>query len=261
MSNPIEMAYTYDGSFSGFLTCVYESYVHNERPVCFSTPDAALMTLWPERQVETNEAHGSRVYRSLSQRISLDAQCMVRDGFLTCLSEKERHLCELIRLGYKSGPSLTRNLTDDRVSVVWKALRHLYNEVHLLKGFVRFSDQDGLLLAEIEPKNWVLPLLRPHFCARYSGETFAIYDRVHGEALFYEPHRWAVVPMDEFQILAPGQAELDFRRLWRRFYDTVAIKDRYNPKCRMTHMPKRYWNTMTEFQTEEAPALPARKEA
>ena len=49
---------------------------------------------------------------------------------------------------------------------------------------------------------------------------------------------------------APGETELDYRRLWRRFYDTVSIEGRYHPKCRMTHMPKRYWNTMTEFQTE-----------
>ena len=34
---------------------------------------------------------------------------------------------------------------------------------------------------------------------------------------------------------------------------TIAIEDRYNPKCRMTHMPKRYWENMTEFLE---PALP-----
>ncbi|NCB62950.1 MAG: DNA metabolism protein [Clostridia bacterium] len=251
------MAYTYDGTFPGFLSCVYESYVNSERPVCFSTFDDPRITLWPERAVETDEEHGERVYRSLSQRISLDAQRMVRDGFLTCLGEKERHLYEFIRLGYKSGPSLTRDLTDDRVAVVWKALQHLDGEAHLLKGFLRFSEQDGFLIAEIEPKNRVLSLLRPHFCARFSGEKFAIYDRVHKEALFYEPHHWAIVPMDDFQVSAPGQTELGYRRLWRRFYDTVAIEDRYNPKCRMTHMPKRYWNTMTEFQHDEGPALPA----
>ena len=255
MSEYFEMAYTYDGTFSGFLCCVYESYVNKERPVCFSTFEDPRITLWPERAVKTDEAHAERVYRSLPQRISLDAQRMVRDGFLTCLPEKERHLYEFIRLGYKTGPALTRNLTDDRVAVVWKALQHLDGEAHLLKGFVRFSEQDGLLISEIEPKNRVLYLLRPHFCARYSGEKFVIYDRVHKEALFYEPRRWAIVPMEEFQVSAPGETELDFRRLWRRFYDTIAIEGRYNPKCRMTHMPKRYWNTMTEFQEEGQTAL------
>ena len=32
--------------------------------------------------------------------------------------------------------------------------------------------------------------------------------------------------------------------------DAIAIKERYNPRCRMGHMPKRYWANMTEFWEE-----------
>ena len=49
---------------------------------------------------------------------------------------------------------------------------------------------------------------------------------------------------------------MTYRRLWRRFYDTIAIRERENPRCRMTNMPKRFWGTMTEFQPDEG-ALPA----
>ena len=35
-----------------------------------------------------------------------------------------------------------------------------------------------------------------------------------------------------------------------QFYDTVEIKERHNPRKRMSSMPKRYWETMTEFQDE-----------
>ena len=52
-----------------------------------------------------------------------------------------------------------------------------------------------------------------------------------------------------------GAEELQYRRMWRKFYDTIAIAGRENPKCRMSHMPKRYWDNMTEFQREEPPAL------
>lgn len=48
----------------------------------------------------------------------------------------------------------------------------------------------------------------------------------------------------------PDEAEARYRLLWKRFYDTIAIRERENPRCRMTHMPKRYWGTMTEFQGE-----------
>ena len=107
-----------------------------------------------------------------------------------------------------------------------------------------------MLVGEIAPKNRVLPLLRPHFCARYPEESFVLYDRTHREALFYRPRRWAIVPLEAFRAAAPGREERDFRRLWRRFYDTIAIEGRENPRCRMTQMPKRFWGTMTEFQNE-----------
>lgn len=250
MSTWSQLAYTYDGSFAGFLTCVFESYTHKELPVCFSTPADPRISLWPERAVETDEARAGRVYRSLSMRISQEAQSWVARGFLTCMPEKERRLYDFIRMGYRAGPVATRDLTDPRVVPLANALTHLKGEVHLLRGFVRFSELEGILVAEIEPKNRVLPLLRPHFCGRYSGERFVIYDRTYREALFYEPGRWAIVPLEEFHVEAAGQEELNYRRMWRRFYDTIAIEGRYNPKCRMTHMPKRYWGMMTEFQED-----------
>lgn len=255
MSTYTPFQYSYDSSFDGFLTCVYWSYVNKEDPVCFSTPADPRISLYPDRAVETDGVLAERVYRSLSSRISLDAQEMVRRGFLTCMPDKERRLYEFIRLGYRVGPAVVRSLTDPRVAPLNTALTHLKGEVHLLRGFIRFSQQEGLLAAEIEPKNRVLPLLRPHFCARYNQETFVIYDRTHHEALFYHPFQWAIVPLEEFHLDPPAPGELDFRRLWRRFYDTIAIEGRYNPKLRMTHMPKRYWSTMTEFQTDPAPAL------
>lgn len=246
----LSVAYSYDGTFNGFLTCVYESYVHRERPECISAPGDTQCSLYPERVIETDAAHARRVLASLPKRLSVDGVSLVTRGFLTCLPEKEKRLYDFIALGYEQGPSVVRNLTDERVSVLVKAVTHLNGETHLYRGFIRFSDQGGALVAEIEPKNRVLPVLRPHFCARYSCERFVIYDRTHKEALFHQQGKWAILPLSEFHAAAPGEEERDYRALWRRFYDTIAIEGRINPKCRMTHMPKRYWNMMTEFQEE-----------
>ena len=247
-----QFSYTYDGSYPGFLTCVFESYTRREYPACFFLTSDPRLSLWPDRWVQTDRDKAARVYRSLSRRISTAGQRLVTRGFLTCLPEKEVCLYTFLRLGYKAGPAVLRDLTDPRVCPVMQAVRHLENEAHLLKGFVRFSDQGGLLCARVEPKNRVLPLLRPHFCARYPGERFVIYDAAHREALFYRPGTWCIAPLEDFRLEPPGPEELDYRRLWRRFYDTVAIRERYNPRCRRTQMPMRYWGTMTECQREEA---------
>ena len=262
MSQWTEFSYRYDGSYAGFLTCVFESYARRELPEQFSTAEDPRVSLWPERAVETDREKAGRVYRSLSRRISRQAQELVTQGFLTCMPDKELRLYEFLRLGYRVGPAVVRDLADPRTAAVVTALTHLKGEAHQLQGFLRFSEQGGVLTAEIEPKNRVLPLLRPHFCARYSGETFVIYDQTHREALFYRPRQWAILPLEDFQAGAPDRAERDYRRLWRRFYDTVAIQGRENPRCRMTQMPKRYWSTMTEFQEEPEEGekfLPERK--
>ena len=50
---------------------------------------------------------------------------------------------------------------------------------------------------------------------------------------------------------APSAVTAAYRLLWKRFYDTISIRERENPRGRMSKMPKRYWGTMTEFQSEE----------
>ena len=247
-----DVIFQYDGSFQGFLCCVFDSYFHKEFPIAFCS-DEECVSLYPVRVVITRQDHSQRVYASL-ERLSKTALRVLRRAWLTCMEDKELRLYAFIRKLYDQGPGFMHSKADDVYYPIACALRHLSGELEKLRGFVRFSDYNGVLGGEIEPKNRVLPLLRPHFCARYSGERFVIYDRTHREALFYQPGRWAIVPLDRFGVAAPDQAELDYRRLWRRFYDTIAIEERRNPKCRMTHMPKRYWNTMTEFQTDPAPA-------
>lgn len=262
MKDWTQVAYEYDGSFAGFLSCVFEAYVHREAPACFLGPEEGQGALWPTRTVPASRPHAERVYRSLKEKLGRQGQALVERGFLTCLPQRELALWELIRLGYERGSSVLQDLTDPRVDRVIKAVGHLNGEAHLLKGFLRFSELDGVLVGEIEPKNRVLPLLRAHFCGRYSGACFVIYDRIHREALFYRPGQWSIVPVEDFRPGVPGETERSYRRLWRRFYDTIAIQERYNPKCRMTNMPKRFWNTMTEFQTGtlELEALPEQKD-
>ena len=215
-----EIIYQYDGSFEGLLCCVFESYTQKERPTAILRDGDDEPSLFEIRAVRTNEQHARRIYRFIAKF-------------------------------YREGAPLLTRLSDDTFLPLLRAVRHLSGEVELLRGFVRFSEFDGVLGAEIEPKNRVLPLLRHHFCERYHNETFFIYDRTHQEALLYSGGVSRIVPLEHFEMAQPDEQEAGYRRLWRRFYDTIAIEARKNEKLRMTHMPKRYWNTMTEFQNED----------
>ncbi len=259
-------AYHYDGTFAGFLCCVRDIYQYHEPPNLFLTLEEDRPSLYHERYVETDPLLAQRVYRRLGQRLGRNGLRMVLEGFLTTLDAKERRLWELIDFGFQVGPGVEKHLENDQVLQVGKAIRHLQRECELLTGFVRFSQYDGFLAGEIAPKNQVLPILRVHFCDRLAGERFLLYDKTHAQLLLHQPGpenrgrgQWAIVEARDFTLPPPGEEERRCRDLWRRFYDTLAIESRYNPKCRQTHMPKRYWDCMTEFQTDDpsAPSSPA----
>ena len=242
-----DVTYCYDGSFEGFLCCIFESYRNKEVPTAICCDEDFAPTLFAVRAVTTDPDHARRGLRKL---IICSPVCanLVRRGFLTYLPEKELYLYRLVAKLLREGPGFLQNFSDETLHPVAKAVQHLNSEAHLLKGFVRFSELGGVLGGEIAPKNRVLPLLRSHFCARYLNESFFLYDRTHKEALFYAGGRAVIRPLEEFQMAPPDETEAKYRLLWKRFYDTIAIRERENPRCRMSNMPKRYWGTMTEFQ-------------
>ncbi|MDD3347560.1 TIGR03915 family putative DNA repair protein [Oscillibacter sp.] len=244
-----EMVYVYDGSFEGFLSCIFESYANKEVLTAICRDEDFAPQLFACRFIETNVEYANRVIRKVVKCSPYAAE-LLRKGFLSCLSDREILLYHLVVKLLRQGPHFLANFSDETLNPVVRAVRHLEGEAHLLKGFVRFSELGGVLGSEIEPKNQVLPILRSHFCARYRNERFFIYDRTHRQALFYAAGKAVIRPLEAFQMAPPDETEANYRILWKRFYDTVAIKERFNPRCQQTHMPKRYWKTMTEFQDD-----------
>ncbi len=238
--------FQYDGTFDGFLCCIFESYVHKEFPIAFFSDEECLLSLYSVRTILTVPENARRIYRSIVKR-SPAAADLLRRCFLTCLPDKELHMYRFVRKLYQEGITFLKNQADDVYHPIAKAVRHMNGELEKLRGFVRFSDYSGTLGAEIEPKNRVLPLLRSHFCNRYANESLFIYDRTHGDLLLYAKGRSQIISVDSWQMALPGEEEVYYRSLWKKFYETIAIKERYNPRCQNTFLPKRYRHTMTEF--------------
>lgn len=247
MPDGSNVIYYYDGSFDGLLCCVFESYDKKEVPMDIILPDAPQTMLLPTKEIVTDLEKASRVLLSIPKKMGTAALDFVRRAFLTCLDHKEWNILLFLRLGYSYGPQVMNMLADDVVNTLFKAVKHLDNESHLLKGFIRFSVFNSALVSKIEPKNFVLPLLAQHFRERYPEEQFLIYDKTHGMALVYRPYESTIIPIEDLQLPEPDAEEQSFRDLWQLFYNTIEVEGRHNPKCRMGHMPKRYWKYMTEF--------------
>ncbi|MDR0405697.1 MAG: TIGR03915 family putative DNA repair protein [Clostridiales bacterium] len=251
MPNQSDVIYRYDGTFDGLLCCVFESYYAAEVPADVTANDAFQATLFPSKVIVTDSHRAQRVLTSIPKRMGNAALDLAQKAFLTCLEQKALAILLFLRLGYTHGCAVTNMLTHAAVAPLVKAVRHLEREAHLLKGFVRFSALNGVLAAEIEPKNCALPLLAQHFCERYPEERFVIHDKTRGMALLYQPYTPRIVRAEGFRLPDADSGELAYRRLWKVFYDAIEVEGRHNPKCRMSHMPKRYWKYMTELRDEQ----------
>lgn len=250
MLDRADLVYSYDGSFEGLLCCVFESYEKKEIPLNIFPPTGQIGLFDSPKWIETDSRKAQRVYESIHVKISLEAQELVKLGFLTCAPQKELLILRFLRLGYKVGGRVMSMLTDETVHSLQKAVQHLTYESHRFKGFIRFSIFNEVLVALIEPKNFVLPLLAAHFSNRFRNEVFMIYDQTHKVALLHQAGRVEVAEVSDLELPELNENEAMYRRLWQQFYNTVGIESRYNPQCRMSFMPKRFWKNLTEFYPE-----------
>lgn len=241
------LAYTYDGSFEGLLCCVFESYTWKEIPLAVHSEEEGQGLLLESKWIETDSIRAERVLKSIPRRISPEAEELVRMGFWTNAPDKEMLLLKFLYLGFKHGSRVMNMLADDTVHALMKAVQQLRREGHHYLGFVRFSVYGRIMAAVIEPQGYVLPVIQDHFCDRFGGESFMIYDRTHEVALIHEPGREAIIPLSGWTPPEPDEAEESYRRLWTGFYQAIGIKERRNDRQRASMMPKRYWKHLPEM--------------
>ncbi|MCL2392475.1 MAG: TIGR03915 family putative DNA repair protein [Oscillospiraceae bacterium] len=242
------IAYVYDGSFEGLLCCVYESYYQKELPSAIFSYDQAQETLFPAKEIATNRTSAQKVLESIGRKISREALKLVRACYFSEKKDREIMILEFLRLGYKIGSAVTNMLSHDTVRAVTKTALTVQRESHYHVEFLRFSEYDGVMVAIIEPKNFVLPMMYAHFCDRFPSEQFLIYDKSHKHAFIYQNGEKSLIPLEHLELPKLSAKEEKYHELWKRFYDTIAIEGRINHKLRMNNMPKRYWTHMTEFQ-------------
>lgn len=245
---PADVVFVYDGGIEGFFCCVHECVYSKQIPFGIFSEDVAEPSLMEERRIETDFDKADKVRRSITGKLSARILELVETVFLSCLEDRELAMLHFLLLAYREGPKTVNMLGNPVVAKLLGAEKHLLGERHLLTGFVRFSDYDGKLISTITPKNFILPFLAGHFISRFSQEDFLIYDKNHKAALVYQNRSAQIVPMADPQFAIADETEENYRALWKQFYNTIAIEARYNPKCRMTHIPKRYWENMVEMK-------------
>ncbi len=242
------LVYVYDGSFEGLLTAVFEAYYRKEEPDGIVSEQGMQMELLARYvNITTDSVKSDRVYTSVLQNISHAA---IKNIYHAYLSEEPRVgtlVYNYLRLGWKMGGRVDLYLTDDTVSKIMDINRRLEYEVHRLFGFVRFRQvEGGIFYAAISPDNNVVELLAPHFAMRLADQKWIIHDVKRELAALYNMKTWIMSEFTAQDIPNNTAEETQYVKLWKNFFNTLAIPGRLNPKLQRQLMPRRYWEHLTE---------------
>jgi probable DNA metabolism protein len=249
------MDYLYDESFEGFLCCVFRHYYQEKAEGIFPRARYQGNLLSAHSIVETDEEEAARVYEAIENKISSHDIKRVYMAFRSNTPGKEMQLLRYIRLGFKEGPRIRSLFGNPVVFAVQQAERKVVHEVHRMCGLARFSEvargreASGLaiLYAPMEPDHDIVEFLAPHFCDRFKYEAFIIHDKRRGKALVSAPGDRYITDFNDADALIGTEAETLYRKLWREYFDAVAIRERSNPRCQRNFMPTRYWKNLTEM--------------
>ena len=240
--------YLYDGTFEGFLSCIYAHYYEEKASGIYFEENYQPNVFSGFRKIGSDEDNAFKVYDAIEKKISGADIGRVYHVFLSNDPDKENKLLKYIVLGFKAG-SKVRFLHGDRTVFDVQALEHkVTREVERLSGLIRFTAlRGGVLYSPIERDHDVCELLAPHFCDRLKNDPFIIHDKKRSKALIASGGDFYISEFT-FQTLPEFDGdEKVYRGLWKKYFETIAIRERTNPRCQKNLMPVRYWKNLTEM--------------
>jgi probable DNA metabolism protein len=250
-----------DGIFTGVYDAWASKYGHKNIRLTVCPPDT--YTLFDEYiTVSTDYERSGKVARTLLQRLGEEtyAELCQAASALEESSKRKKYMDKadalyhtiVLALSLKDGSKVLNYLGDPYVNRVFELSRSTGNEAHHLLGFLRFQElENGLLFARIHPKNYVLPFLGEHFADRLPQENFIIYDKAHSQAALHPKGKGFFLTdassLNEEMLNRFSPEELEYQKLWCRFFDSIAIEARINPKLQNQNIPIRFQKDVIEF--------------
>lgn len=243
--------FIYDNSFEGLLTAIF--YAYTEKDLCIITRQKNFLPnlLNDIYEINTEIDKFERVYSSIINKLNNSILINIYHLYLSDIKDCDTLILKYLKLCYNFGPSINLAKNNDIIILVDKYCRRVKGEAHRFTGFVRFKEIAPLsFYASIEPDHNILPLIINHFSRRFSDQNFIIHDLKRDLAIIYNKKESMIIDFkrEDADSLISNKNDFEFEKLWRTFYSSVNIKERENLRLRSQHMPKRYWNHLTELK-------------
>lgn len=247
---------SYDSTFEGFLTAVFEIYEFKySNPKIIKQDDLQQNLFADAIEIITDNSKSDRVIKKLNTQLESDG---VRCLIYAFLSEKpgiEDVLFNVINYSVENPKlNILKDFANDNVLQIVQLTKSVGREKHRMEAFVRFEQlKDGIYFAKIDPDFDVLTLIIRHFKNRYQDQKWLIYDLRRKYGVYYDLKEIEIVSMDlDIKSLEDknnpvfSETELNYQKLWWEYFDHTNIKERKNTKLHVQHVPKRYWKYLTE---------------
>lgn len=247
--NAPDTVFVYDGTYNGLLSAVFDAVYSRTEPADI-VPQNEIQLTFNSKYVEvtTDKEKSARVYSAAKNKLGKDAMHRIFYAFLSCGEHKELCIYRYLRLGFKMGSAANSFLTDKGVFSVSTFAQNVSRETDKMKGFMRFSVMEGgVQYCKFSPENNILPLVLPHFAARFPTIPFVIHDCSHSLLGIYDTKAKYIVDAHGYIPPEKSVREKEFEQLWKMFYDTIAIKERKNTKLMKQMMPARYFRHVWEL--------------
>lgn len=250
--------YSYDGSFDGLLSCIFEIYSIKKIPLSIFPQQNQQTNLLEEAiSITTDEEKATRVLTGINARTNGHAATLVYKMYLAELPAIEMTIYHFIDIIIKNNnPAILENFANQYILQAAQIQRMIHREVHRMHAFVRFQkNNSGIFYAAITPDFNVLPLIGDHFERRYADQRWIIFDTKRDYGLYYDLNGTRFITlddpilnqhMDNSSALEVSDNEKAYQILWSSYFQSVNIAARKNVKLHLRHMPKRYWKYLVE---------------
>lgn len=246
----------YDGTFDGFLTCVFEVYQLKLTDVQIIRKDLYQPSLFGlSQEIITEVDKADRVWTSFKKKSSGKGSSRFYYAFLSEDIEIENNLLQYMQHAFSSSSPIDSDYAHPAVLKITQTSKSVGREKHRMEAFVRFRlSKDNIYFAAVEPDFNVLPLLIPHFKSRYADQKWIIYDLARNFGLFYDLEKVEIINLEFPEGFDPlkttteffAEEELEFQTLWKNYFDSTNIPSRKNLRLHIQHVPKRYWKYLSE---------------
>lgn len=251
-----KIIYLCEDTPDGVFTAVYDVWAkeHSREHFSIQGERQHAMQLFAEyRYIQTDIEKAVKVIRSVRNQIGGEVADWIYHAALSYREDKIDCIYDFLKLAFCYGKKITTMHGETVVCRMYELKRNVSNEAHRFLEFLRFHDsEEGILIARIQPKNQILPLLAEHFADRFPEENFVILDETYQMGIFHPKQmQWYIAPLEleSLERIWEKRQSAEYESLWKTFFQTIAIKQRENYQCQRNLCAIRYRDYMVEFQS------------